>query len=82
MATRRHCSRTNFAFADGSIQGRLADAHELGRRLRADEPRAGDPFGLLVQKPAVPTWGDDCRLEQSSRHGAKNRRSADAEAGC
>jgi hypothetical protein len=90
MAAGRHRRCANPAFANGPVQGRLADAQEPSRLTRADKAHAGrtgsGPAGEVLdvvdQEPAVPTGSDDRRLEQTPCDGAQNCRAADAEASC
>ena len=82
MAAGRNRRRAYTAFANGSVQGRLADPQDSGGRARGNKPRARERFRVIQSKPAVPAWSDDRRFEQSPRDGAKNCRSADAEALC
>jgi hypothetical protein len=64
----------------------LTHAQEKRRFSRADEGftfgPAREAFCVLVEEAAMAARSDDGRLEQSPCHGPKNRRSADAKAGC
>jgi hypothetical protein len=90
MSAGRDGRRANPAFANGPVQGRLADAQEPSRLARADKAQAfwtrpglaADRLDFLNQEPAVPTGGDDRGLEQTAPNRAKNRRPADAKASC
>ena len=90
MTTWRDCRRPDPAHADSSVQCLLADAQQPRRFARADELRApgsifetaDEAYGVLGKEATVATRGDHGRPEQSPCHGTKNRRSADAKAGC
>jgi hypothetical protein len=90
VATWRDGRRVDPALADSSVQRLLADAKQPRSFTRADQIQAPawifEPAGVaarvLVREAAMATRGDDGRPEQSPCHGTKNRRSADAKAGC
>jgi hypothetical protein len=82
VTSRRDRRRPEPAFADGSVQGLLAEAQQKRRFSGADEGITLEPacqaFGVLMEEAAMATRSHDRWPEQSPRHGTKNRRSADA----
>jgi hypothetical protein len=84
--------RADPAFADGSVQSRLAYTQQPGRLPGADElsSRTRACTGALLRvlsyvvgkKPPVAAWGHHGRMQQTSRHGTQNRRPAHAKTVC
>src|ERR1700757_1728759 len=90
MAARGDQGRAKTAAPDRPVQGRLADSEEPRRLAGGDQSGAvrlvlealGESLDVALAEAPVSARRDERRMEQTAGHGSRNRRLADAEAGC